>query len=115
MLRTKNKCVYYIIFFSMFFTQACANPIIDQYKTTVDSYNKAISEQKYKNAYELSEVLLAIDPSDTLSLLRLAFSSKMLNEKNESVIGEYLQVVERSSIQDQEIIDLIIAIQASKN
>lgn len=104
-----------MIFLSMFLTQACANPIIDEYKSTVDNYNKAISEQEYKTAYKLSEILLGIDPSDTLSLLRLTFSSKMLNEKNENTVGEYLQVVERSSIQDQEIIDLIMAIQASKN
>lgn len=113
--KLNNKYLYFLIFLSMFFTQACANTIHEEYKLTVNSYNQAISEQQYEQAYKFSEILLSMDPSDTLSLLRFTYSSKMLNKNDKSIIDEYLHGVERSSVQDPEIISLIMAIQASKN
>jgi len=113
LFRNMHLCTAFLL--SMFFTQACANPIVEEYKLNVESYNKAISEQQYEQAYKYSEVLLSMDPSDTLSLLRLTYSSKMLKKNDKSIVNEYLNGVQRSSDQDKEIISLIMAIQASKN
>lgn len=111
----KNRYLSSLIFLFMWLGQACANPIQNEYKEAIKGYDLAISANNYEKAYQISEQLLSMDPSDTLSLLRLAYSSKMLKKKDKHLIGEYLHGVDRSTSQNEELISLIQAIQTSKN
>ena len=111
----RNRYMYSLAFLFLWLGQACANPIHNEYKEAIKNYELAISSNKYEQAYKISEELLSMDPSDTLSLLRLVYSSKMLNKKNNVLIDEYLHGADRSSAQNEELISLIQAIQASKN
>lgn len=113
-LSFRNRHLYSLVFLFLWISQACANPIHNEYQQEIKNYEKAISSNKYEQAYKISEELLSMDPSDTLSLLRLVYSSKMLNKKNNVLIDEYLHRADRSTAQNEELISLIQAIQASK-
>ncbi len=111
-----QKKYFYCLFFCLFYcAQAIAGAIEDEYQKKVSGYNKALSTQEYAQAYKLAEDLLSIDPSDTLSLLRLVFISKMLNKQDARLIEEHMYSVAQSSIQEKELFDLIKAINQSRN
>jgi len=84
-----------------------------EYKNKVHAYNHAISTNAYDVAYEQAELLLSLDPSDTMSLLRLVYSSKMLNKYDVDVIDSFTKSVARATRQDKEVLAFIKAIQTS--
>lgn len=111
-----NKLNYYnlvilIITLSISFTtSAVLSPIEAEYNSKLQEYNQAIINKSYDDACITAEKLLAMDPSDTFSLLRLTYCSEKLNGKYKKIIASYLNQVARSSKQEIETIELIKAI-----
>lgn len=114
-LLMQKKYIYCLFSFFIYCGQAIANPIIDEYKNKVSEYNQAVSSQKCEKAYIAAEALLSIDPSDTLSLLRLIYCSKILNKQDAILINEYINGVANSTPHEKELIEFINAINRSKN
>jgi len=111
----QKKHIYCLFSFFLYCGQVIANPIIDEYKNKVLEYNQAVSSQKCEKAYIVAEALLSIDPSDTLSLLRLIYCSKILNKQDAILINEYINSVANSTPEKKELIEFINAINRSKN
>lgn len=115
-----NKLNYYnlvilIITLSISFTtSAVQNPIEAEYNSKLQEYNQAIINKSYDDACITAEKLLAMDPSDTFSLLRLTYCSEMLNGKYKKAIDSHLKRVARSSRQEIETIELIKAINSHR-
>ena len=116
----KNKTILKVKRIMCFFTLLfCINNIFaksieDEYKNKVKEYNTSIANHEYLQSYTVAEALLGMDPSDTLSLLRLVYSAKMLNRKNDKIIDNYLHSAAQLSDQDIEIIEFIKAIQTAQ-
>jgi len=100
----------FIILFINSCAYATSSPIEVEYRSKVVTYNLALAKQDYVSACSIAESLLSMDPSDTLSLLRLAYCSKMLNNQYKKSVNSHMHTVSRSTKQDLEIIDFIEAI-----
>ncbi|MDO6466204.1 hypothetical protein [Pseudoalteromonas carrageenovora] len=105
-----NLVIFIITLSISFITSAAQSPIETEYNSKLQEYNQAIISHNYDDACLTADKLLAMDPSDTFSLLRLTYCSEKLNGKYKKIIASYLNQVARSSKQEIETIELIKAI-----
>ncbi|AWB67994.1 hypothetical protein C2869_16875 [Saccharobesus litoralis] len=104
---------------SIYFSNANANnfpnPIVLEYSKLVTDYNRFLSLGDYQNAFTTAKKLLDIDPSDTVSYLRLALVSENICLNFEQIIVNYAPLVSEGNESQKAIKDLANILLSSKN